>query len=1017
MQAAMEYLRHQRGPGEDHIIVTEHHTTKIFQQLSALDITEEDHDDTTSTPISKLLGLTNDNPFREFERPLNIPRKVQEFCNYVQENHKRGLKEFTREKLMEESIDNPFPLYLRPKEYMLTAKAIKRTHDCSEGKKVLPSVYTQLGGKGKFSTLDRVDDEIEEERKVDEDEALNLKIHLSHRQERELRAWLQDRTEKITPHLNHWKGNIEDHPILREWQEAAESLQDLARVIPEPLFPLSSYQMFTDVPITPDRGGDMTVWEDGQDELGDVSGWADDDIGDEACRVGNFEQFNGQIQPTTTHTSAKALRLGNTGGRSYEDDMLHWPRYEYQSEADSPREDISMMEGPTYAPHNELEDLDVEDSRHAFGPTPISSPTSGHIRASWSPNHNDAYANHDLLDDPIPIQEDRPKWSESTETILKEWLDPAAFQTPSPSLDMQINNANQSYQTMSHAQDQNIAQNQWDEGMSTRRQPAWDPAATMPLKASGSVDRHSHAHYPASDHFAQVDGMEGMLANQRDWQATPEVPMAYNDHHPKLATPYWETSSPALHTVAPGLINPSQPIVRSDISLENDGHGASSITPSRPRWATQPPSRVDDHRGLYQTESSQLFTNAKSANTRTSDQSSQPALAPVIPHKRTTPSSTSADQQRATKQLAATNDLSLKDIVLAHKASSDNRDKKGKKKASKSDSFKRPCNPNMFSLDGYLALHQRNDLVNKSGKKDHESKKDEIDKRLEEEEEERTQWMSDPCIKNPKWYENATEHPTNTPREGRFPILVAMSIFQNLPLVRALRSEGFLLVEREDKMHSVDIVLSPTTAILIQDLAKLSYGYEQLLKDVKDSCTKFKKVIVIFETISFAKSEKDPESKKKINPLTTDAPQGLATFRRLLPIALNSVGETTGNVEMIFAYDGASQVAKNLMWLMDDEGKKALKKDRKGYQDVYGDRKWLGNEPDEQELELLMTHFGLNICCAWYATSRYGTAQRVITGMNDVERKKAFQHVFGETAVERFNEEIAKKEKVFRKVK
>ncbi|WVQ65816.1 uncharacterized protein L199_003994 [Kwoniella botswanensis] len=1014
MQAAIEYLRQRRGPGEDHVIVTEHHTTKIFQQLSTLDITEEDHDGTTSTPISKLLGLTNDNPFRDFERPLNIPRKVQEFCNYVQENHKRGLKEFTRKRLVEEFIDNPFPLYLRPKEYMLTAKAIKRTHDCSEGKKVLPSVYTQLGGKGKFSTLDRVDDEIGEERKVDEDEALNLKIHLSNKQERELRAWLQDRTEKITPHLNHWKGNIEDHPILREWQEAAESLQDLARVIPEPMFPFSSYQMFTDVPITPDRGGDMTVWEDGQDELGDVSGWADDDIGDEAYRVETLEKFDGRILPTTTHTSAKPLRFGSTGRKSYEDDTLHWPRHEYQPEADSPRDDISMMESSTYAPHNKFEHPDVEYSPHVYRPTPISSPTSGHIKTYWSPNHDGPYISPECLDGPAPVEEFRPKWNESTETILKEWLDPAAFQTPSPNLEMQMNNANQSYQTTSH-QDQIIAQNQWDEGMSTRRQPTWDPAATMPVKASGSVERHSHAHYLASDHFTHVDGMEGMLANQRDWVATPEVPTPYNDYQPKLATPYWETSSLAPHTIAPELINPSHPIVGSETSLENDGHAASPMTPSRPRWATQPPSRVDDHRGLDQKESSQLFTKARSANTRTPDQFSQPALVPVISHKRATPSSTSADQQRATKELAATNKLSLKDIVLAHKASSDNRDKKGKKNPSKSDSFKRPCAPNMFSLDGYLALHQRNDLLSKSGKKYHESKKDEIDKRLEEEE--RTQWMSDPCIKNPKWYNNAIEHPTNTPREGSFPILVAMSIFQNLPLIRALRSEGFLLVERENKMHSVDMVLSPAIAVLVQDLAKLSYGYEQLLKDVKDSCTKFKKVIVIFETISFAKSEKDPESKIKVNPPTTDAPQGLATLRRLLPIALNSVRETIGSVELVFAYDGASQVAKNLMWLMDDAGKKTLKKDKKGYQDVYGDRKWLEDEPDEQELELLMTHFGLNIFCAWYATSRYGTAQRVVTGMDDVQRKKAFEHVFGETAVERFNEEIAKKEKVFRKVK
>ncbi|OCF54950.1 hypothetical protein L486_07606 [Kwoniella mangroviensis CBS 10435] len=1007
MQAAIAYLRQQKGPGQDHIIVTEHHTTRIFQQLSTLEITEEDHDDTTSTSISKLLGLTDNNPFQDLEKPLTIPRKVQEFCNHIQDNHKRGLKDFSTDKFMTEPIENPFPSYLRPKEYMLTAKAIKRTHDCSAGKKVIPSGYTQLGGKGKFSTLDQVDDEIEEERKVDEDEALNLKFSLSHKQERDLRALLRDRTNKITPLMNHWKESIKDHPLLREWQEAAEELQDLVQVVPEPMFPLSSYQMYNDVPARPARGGNMTVWEDGQDELRGVSGWADDDIGYEAYSVENLEEFNGDIQPTTIQKNAQPLSSGNTNGEDYEDDTPHWPRYQYQSEADSPRDDILMMEASTYAPHNELEHFDVEDSRHAFGPTPISSPTSGHIQASWSPHHNDAYVNYDLLDDPTPIQEDRPQWNESTETIFKEWLDPATFQTPSPSLQVQMKNANKAYQPMSHAHSQNIAQNQWDGEMSKPRQPARDRAATMTVESSGSVGSFSNDHYPAPQHFTQieVDGVEGMLANRGDWDAAPKVRMVYNDY--QYDTPFWETSSDAPRTIVPGLINPSQPIVGLNTSFEDEGHPASPIRPSRPRWATRPPSRVNDHPVAHGTESSQPFTSA-----RTPDQSSQLAPAPVISHKQSIPSSTSGDQHRSTKKLTATNHPSLKDIVLAHKTTRENTDKKGKKKASTSGSSKTPAAPNMFSLDGYLALHQRNDLISKSEKNHHESKYDEVDKRLEEEE--KTQWMSDPCINNPRWYNNATEHPIVSPQEGTFPILVAMTIFQNLSLFRALRSAGFLLLERENKMHSVDIVLSSTTAVLFQDLAKLSYGYEQLLKDVKDSCTKFKKVIVIFETISFAKSEKDPEFKKKINPLTTDAPQGLATFRRLLPVALKSVRETIGNVEMVFAYDGASQVAKNLMWLMDEEGKKVLKKDKKGYQDVFGDRKWLEDEPDERELELLMTHFGLNIFCAWYATSRYGTAQRVITGMDDVERKKAFEHVFGETAVERFNEDIAKKGMVFR---
>nr|XP_019045679.1 hypothetical protein I302_06070 [Kwoniella bestiolae CBS 10118]OCF24609.1 hypothetical protein I302_06070 [Kwoniella bestiolae CBS 10118] len=1041
-QSAMEHLRQTKQPADDHVILTEHYTTKVFQQLTNVEF----------TPSEAAMGSRD--PYKSYERPLPVPREVQEFRMSIQDNHKRASKQSPGERYLAQPIENPVPSYLQPKDYMLTARAIKKTHTLTEGKRAIPSKCGQLGGKGRFSVLEKVDNK-EEERKVDRAEVLKTKVSFSKTQGQQIWKFFDHAALAKKAHLEVARGVVEDRPTVIEWKNITrESIEYLPRPASPPMLPLSHYKarMTGSQAVQSSQMDDKIWWEDEDYERGNDTGVRDHDYLDVDDAMSKSNRFDAK---------KRSLPISPLKAEQYEDERLeedevyemdevpvvaeaHYTDVDHEmgssegyhmddNDLDEVYEVDGSAEAPTKLAHSNGNHYEIDVLHDIVEPTPISSPTSGNIRIVRSPQtriEGQLYYKrpYDEGRPSLPNFIDQPpQWNESTETIFKDWLDPAAFHSPSLNFQIPDNGTRSIQQAFDDGRDQGYRPNDVGDGMNegiwTDEETALDPAARHIAPDSRPARTVLSHHYPIyGSPVSPVDDnvvLHGMtngrepqnvdtLSAQDIEQTRTASPAGLKQSRINQAVqPGFYVGRKFQNTIAPILVQPGQSTWTSKVPHEEDVSKSSSVTPQRPRWSTGPnefypavpksPSPSDKVRLKTDDPTSIPMSNDMDeggSSTVTSGRPSYATLQPqVVPAKRPRPSSSKQKGKQVRSNAESAEIPSLEDIVLAFKPS------KGKKKKTTKAAGLQPTSS--FSLDGFLSLQQRDDLITKPKEKDRErERQDEADRIRMLEEEEREHWTKDPSIKNPKWYIKSIDNPPDA-RETPLPIFVAMSMFKRIPLIRALRAEGFNLVEREEVMHSADMVLSPSTAVVFRNLSELSYTYDQLLQDLKDACTRFTKVIVIFETIPFSASEKNLDAKKTTNPITREVQNGIETIKRLLPMALQSTNRPTGKVDLVFAYNGATEVVMALMCLMDEEGKKMLKKDKNGHKEVYEDRSWLEKEPVEQDLDLLMKHFGLNIFCAWYALLRYGTAQDVITGMNNDERKKAFEHVFGEDALVR----------------
>ncbi|WWC62507.1 uncharacterized protein I303_105103 [Kwoniella dejecticola CBS 10117] len=315
-----------------------------------------------------------------------------------------------------------------------------------------------------------------------------------------------------------------------------------------------------------------------------------------------------------------------------------------------------------------------------------------------------------------------------------------------------------------------------------------------------------------------------------------------------------------------------------------------------------------------------------------------------------------------------------------------------------SNNYGEAANP--FTLDGLLDLSQRQDLKSIQ----HESQSTRPSPKTGNEMS--SDWTGNSSVRNPRWYSNACR-PNPQKSETPLPILVAMSVLQNLPFFRALKTEGFEIVEREKKMHNTDMVISPFTAMILRDIRTLAKTAMDLLQELKIAAQRFRRIVVVIECISYMAYEKDENISKKINPLNDSTIQAIERIRDLLPRALASAGGPVGEVELVFAYNGAKEVTRVIRWLIADDGRESRKVDHVRYKEIYEDRLWLSREPNERELQILTVEFELNIFCAWYALAHCGSLEGLI-GMHDAQRKKSFDGVIGGDVVDRLNAVLAK---------
>ncbi|OCF33518.1 hypothetical protein I316_04939 [Kwoniella heveanensis BCC8398] len=310
------------------------------------------------------------------------------------------------------------------------------------------------------------------------------------------------------------------------------------------------------------------------------------------------------------------------------------------------------------------------------------------------------------------------------------------------------------------------------------------------------------------------------------------------------------------------------------------------------------------------------------------------------------------------------------------------------------------------TLDGFLLLQGRSDLVERK------ESISEIREFSPPQEDSYEDWRKSKDIRNPRWYLKSTTD-IIAPHAPPFPILVASTVLHSIPLMRAMIEEGFDLVEREKKMEEADIVLSACTAVIIHDFATLGHTHDRLFEDLKAAAGFYHRVILIFEVQPFTAPPDRGRSSKgsTTDPLTGDAMRGLRALKKAYDYAFHHTKSLIGDFEIVYAYNGAAEVARAINSIVRQEGHQAVDgMDGALWQETWGSRDWLKRiEPEDWQIQELVAHLGLNTFCAIYAFYRSEGNMNAIEGMSDRERTEEFEAVFGTVIVDRLNRLIREK--------
>lgn len=210
------------------------------------------------------------------------------------------------------------------------------------------------------------------------------------------------------------------------------------------------------------------------------------------------------------------------------------------------------------------------------------------------------------------------------------------------------------------------------------------------------------------------------------------------------------------------------------------------------------------------------------------------------------------------------------------------------------------------------------------------------------EEEEPMDWRLDPILTNPEWFiQISALQPQSF--EIPVPIMATVSLFQNRPLIRMLESRGLYLLDSFPSLQGADLVISPTTALVFRPLSSLPDIHVELLEELKLAATYYQRVILVFETISYAASERYTKTSNNFNPLATAVVHALGSLSRGKKAAWGT-RDIIGELDIMFAYKGAGEIANSVSKILrEDEERLRQNMGEEGYLQYQG-REWIGHE-------------------------------------------------------------------------
>jgi hypothetical protein len=201
-------------------------------------------------------------------------------------------------------------------------------------------------------------------------------------------------------------------------------------------------------------------------------------------------------------------------------------------------------------------------------------------------------------------------------------------------------------------------------------------------------------------------------------------------------------------------------------------------------------------------------------------------------------------------------------------------------------------------------------------------------------------WKDHKSIKNPKWYASS-QRLCASRNNDPIPTYISNSVLQIRPIFRAVESVNFNPVEIESEhIQNVDMILSPSTGVIFTSLTKLPMNHTKLLNQIKGAAFYFTRVVVVMEVMPY-RLFKDPKSLAECTPLEGDIVKGLSTFKRAVEVSVNNGEGLIGTAEIMYAMNGAVEVASVLRGIsikLDNELLKNCKGETLG---LWQDKSWV----------------------------------------------------------------------------
>lgn len=289
-------------------------------------------------------------------------------------------------------------------------------------------------------------------------------------------------------------------------------------------------------------------------------------------------------------------------------------------------------------------------------------------------------------------------------------------------------------------------------------------------------------------------------------------------------------------------------------------------------------------------------------------------------------------------------------------------------------------------------------------------------------------WRQRATIRNPKWVQKvlAKLNELDVSLHPPLHILIHDGLLKQRALIRSLHDGGFATAAQEQRMQGTDLALSFTTGVIFYRLGDIINDTEHaLFTSVKQAVRYYKRVFVVFEVIPFqsvglpsaGKPRRDIEN--SIIPLTPAIEQAVGKFKRSIAISLQrGTDGVIGDVEVIFALNGPSEITQLLRYVVTEENERLREKmsenevDEEGIRSVCEDRSWLEEDPvsvfraqaaccdiylteqiEPSDLAFGQNH-GFNTFSSLYILHRCQTFQN-FAALSDDQREKVFAIMIG----------------------